>query len=68
MSVKRWVLNDDGGIAWLYVDDKLVGSFLKWTEATLSVTFNRDLRLFYGFYENEDDLQWIQEKYDLLHD
>lgn len=66
MSVKRWVLPDDK-VAWLYEGDKLIGSFLKSKETTMSVTFNRDLSLFYGFYENEDDLQWIQEKYDLLH-
>lgn len=62
-SVKRWEFNH--GAAWLYIDDKLMGSFTK--TARLSVTFNRDGSLYYGCYEQDEDLEWIEKTYDLLY-
>lgn len=67
MSVKTWVREEEDTVAWLYIDGKLIGTFLKSQSTTMSVTFNRDASLFYGFYVNDDDLQWIMEKYDLLY-
>jgi hypothetical protein len=48
-------------VMWLYVDNKITGSFFKSGEC--SVTIHRDGSSFYGFYSTENDLDWLIDIY-----